>query len=166
MTHKHLPFVLAISALLLSNSVFAQLVVKPLAPQRVLLRSSDPKLAKNKKLVYDMWREFLEGGHVEKAEKYLTETYMQHNPNAATGRQGVVDYFSKFMKPQPIVDTIKAPVVAIIAEGNLVMLSFARTMPDPVDKTKTYSTTWFDLFRIENGKIAEHWDSAEKMKPN
>jgi predicted SnoaL-like aldol condensation-catalyzing enzyme len=61
---------------------------------------------------------------------------------------------------------IKASVVAIVAEGDLVMLSFVREMPDPVDKSKKYTTTWFDLFRIENGKIAEHWDSAEKMKPN
>ena len=33
-----------------------------------------------------------------------------------------------------------------------------------VDSTKKYTTTWFDMFRIENGKIAEHWDTAEKMK--
>lgn len=108
----------------------------------------------------------LNRGHTEVAEKYFTETYMQHNPNVATGREALVEFFSKFMKPQPIIDTIKAPVVAILAEGNLVTLSFARTIPDPVDKTKIYMTTWFDMFRIENGKIAEHWDSAEKMKPN
>ena len=157
---------IALIGLALPNGAFAQLPVKPLASQQILLRSNNPKLAKNKKLVYDMWREFLEGGHVEVAEKYFTETYMQHNPNAATGRKAVVEFFSKFMKPQPISDTIKAPVVAIVAEGDLVTLSFARTMPDPVDTTKTYMTTWFDMFRIENGKIAEHWDSAEKMKPN
>ncbi len=111
-----------------------------------------------------MWREFLEGGHMELAEKYFAESYMQHNPNAATGRKAVVDFFSQYSKPQPIVDTIKASVVAIIAEGDLVMISFAREIPDPADKSKKYSTTWFDLFRIENGKIAEHWDCAEKMK--
>jgi predicted SnoaL-like aldol condensation-catalyzing enzyme len=113
-----------------------------------------------------MWREFLEGGHMEVAEKYFTETYMQHNPNEATGRKAVVDFFSKFTSPKPVADTIKAPVVAILAEGDLVMISFVRELPDPVDKTKKYSTTWFDMFRIENGKIAEHWDSSEKMKPN
>jgi len=50
---------------------------------------------------------------------------MQHNPNAATGKKGFVELFSKFAKPQPIMDTIKAPVVAIIAEGDLVVISFA-----------------------------------------
>ena len=158
--------ILSLLGLAWPNSAFAQLPVKPLAPQQLLLRSDNPQLARNKKLVYDMWREFLEGGHMEVAEKYFTQTYMQHNPNAATGRKALVEFFSKFMKPQPISDTIKAPVVAILAEGDLVTISFAQTKSDPVDQTKQYTTTWFDMFRIENGKIAEHWDCAEKMKPN
>ena len=146
------------------NNTFAQLPVKPLANQKTLLQSNDPKLAQNKKLVYDMWREFLEAGHFEFAEKYFTETYMQHNPNVPTGRKALVDFFSKFSQPKPIADTIKAPLVAIVAEGDLVILSFVRELPSPSDSTKKYTTTWFDLFRIENGKIAEHWDTAEKMK--
>ena len=149
-----------------STETFAQLTVKPLASQTELLKSENETLVRNKKLVYNMWREFLEGGHMEVAEKYFDENYMQHNPNAATGRKAVVDFFSKFSKPQPIADSIKSSVVAIIAEGDLVMLSFVREMPDPADKSKKYTTTWFDLFRIENGKIAEHWDCAEKMKMN
>ena len=162
-------FLMAISTFIFmvsSTRTFAQLPVKPLASQSQLLKSDNQTLEGNKKLVYDMWREFLERGHMEVAEKYFDENYMQHNPNAATGRKAVVDFFSKFSKPQPIVDTIKSSVVAIIAEGDLVMLSLVREMPDPVDKSKKYTTTWFDLFRIENGKIAEHWDCAEKMKMN
>jgi len=158
--------ILAVIFNLPSTTTLGQLPVKPLAPQSQLLKSDNQTLERNKKLVYDMWREFLEGGHLELAEKYFDENYMQHNPNAATGRKAVVDFFSKFSKPQPIVDTIKSSVVAIIAEGDLVMLSLVREIPDPVDKSKKYTTTWFDLFRIENGKIAEHWDCAEKMKMN
>ena len=146
------------------NSIFAQLPVIPLGSQKTLLQSNDPELAANKKLVYDCWRELLEAGHLELANKYLAENYMQHNPGVPTGRKGFVDFFSKFAKPQPIVDTIKAPVVAIVAEGNMVVLSFAAKLPEPTDSTKTYTTTWFDMFRIENGKLAEHWDGAQKMK--
>jgi predicted SnoaL-like aldol condensation-catalyzing enzyme len=147
-----------------ANNIFAQLPIVPLANQKTLLQSNDLKLAANKKLVYDCWREVLEGGHLEFVDKYLAETYMQHNPNVATGRKGFVELFSKFAKPQPIVDTIKAPVVAIIADGDLVVISFAAKLPEPTDSTKTYTTTWFDMFRIENGKLAEHWDGAQKMK--
>jgi len=153
-----------IICLLISTGTFAQLPVKPLASQNELLKNNNQSLEQNKKLVYDMWREFLEGGHLELAEKYFAESYMQHNPNAATGRKALVDFFSRFSKPQAIVDSIKAPVVTILAEGDLVMISFARELPDPADKSKKYTTTWFDLFRIENGKIAEHWDCAEKIK--
>ena len=144
----------------------AQLEVKPLAPQSELLKSNNPKYAANKKLVYNMWREFLEAGHTEVAEKYFTETYMQHNPNVSTGRKALVDAFSKWAKPVTVSDTIKGQVVAIVAEGDLVIISFVSEKTDPQDKSKKYTTTWFDMFRIENGKIAEHWDSSEKMNLN
>ena len=145
-----------------STSSKAQLPVKPLASQSELLKSDNKILAKNKKLVYDMWREFLEGGHLELADKYFAEDYMQHNPMAGTGRKALVEFFSRFSKPKEIVDSIKTSVVSIVAEKDLVVISFVRELPDPADKTKKYTTTWFDMFRIENGKIAEHWDCAQK----
>lgn len=145
-------------------NVQAQLPVKPLATQSELLKSDNPKYAVNKKLVYDMWREFIEAGHMEVAEKYFNETYMQHNPNAPTGRKALVEFFSKWAKPQAVSDTIKSQVVAILAEGDLVVISFVSERTNPNDINKKYTTTWFDMFRIENGKIAEHWDSSEKMK--
>ena len=157
-------FVYAIFFTFLSIKSSAQLPVKPLASQAVLLESNNSTLAQNKKLVYNMWRELLEGGHFELADKYFAENYMQHNPNVATGRKALVDFFTKFSKPKTVVDSIKASVVSIMAEGDLVMICFVRELPDPNDSSKKYTTTWFDLFRIENGKIAEHWDCAEKLK--
>jgi len=38
-----------------------------------------------------------------------------------------------------------------------------RELPDPKDASKKYTTTGFDMFRIEDGKIAEHWDAAPKQ---
>lgn len=125
-----------------------------------LLASADPRLAANKRLVYDFWREVFEGGHMELVDKYLAEGYIQHNPTVPTGRAGFVGVFSQFAKPKPIQDRVRAPLVAITAEGDLVVLSFARTGTDPKDPQKKYSTTWFDMFRIEGGKIVEHWDPA------
>ena len=158
-----LPGAFIASLILFAATSIAQLPVQPLSDQKTLLQSSDPQLAQNKKLLYDFWREVFEAGHLELADKYMAETYMQHNPNVPTGRKAFVDFFSKFKKPEPIADTIKAPVVAIIAEGDMVIISFARELVDPKDATTKYSTTWFDMFRIENGKIAEHWDAATKQ---
>lgn len=140
----------------------AQVPVRENPNQEQMLASSDPVLAANKRLVYDFWREVIEAGHLELAEKYMAETYIQHNPNAATGRAGFIEYFSGFTKPKPISPRVKAPLVSIVAEGDLVVLSFVREYPDPQDSSKKYTTTWFDILRIENGKLAEHWDSALK----
>jgi predicted SnoaL-like aldol condensation-catalyzing enzyme len=137
------------------TAIFAQ-------SQKSMLYSIDPKLAENKKLVYDFWRSVLEGGHLELAPQYMLETYIQHNPNVPTGRKGFIDFFSKFAKARPIVDTIKGPLIAIVAEGDRVVLSFKDVRPDPKDPAKTYTTTSFEMLRIENGKVAEHWDSALK----
>jgi predicted SnoaL-like aldol condensation-catalyzing enzyme len=152
-----------VSALALPATAAAQLAVTPAPDQERLLASPDPRLAANKRLVYDFWREVFEGGHMEFAEKYMAESYIQHNPNVPTGRAAFVEFFQKFRKPAPIEARIKAPVVAIVAEGDLVVLSFVRENPDPKDATRKYTTTWFDMFRLEGGKIAEHWDPAPKQ---
>lgn len=153
---------IGIFALCLSAPAWAQVPVTAASDQKALLASTDPKLAANKKLVYDFWREVFEAGHLDLAPKYMSETYIQHNPNVPTGRKAFVDFFSQFKQPQPIKAQIQAPLVAITAEADLVILSFVKEEKDPKDASKTYTTTWFDMFRIENGKIAEHWDPAVK----
>ena len=160
---KKYPAVLAagIAACLLTGAL-AQVPVVPAANQEALLASPDPRLAANKRLVYDFWREVFEGGHMELAPKYMAESYIQHNPNVPTGRAAFIELFSKAVKPQAIEPRIKGPLVAMLADGDLVVLVFAREIADPADPSKKYSTTWFDMFRIDNGSIAEHWDPATK----
>ena len=152
-------------AVALVNTVagYAQLPVQPAPDHDRLLASSDPKLAANKRLVYDFWREVFEAGHMELAEKYMAESYIQHNPNVPTGRAAFVEFFTRFKQPKPIQARVAAPLVAIVAEGDLVVLAFAREATDPKDRARKYSTTWFDMFRVEGGKIAEHWDPAQKQ---
>ncbi|WP_416046914.1 ester cyclase [Cupriavidus basilensis] len=145
-----------------SSAARAQVPVQANPNHEELLASADPRLAANKRLVYDFSREVIEGGHMELAEKYLAESYIQHNPTVPTGRAGFVEVFSRFTKPETIEAKMKSPVVSIIAEGNLVVLSFVKEYNDPADPTKKYTTTWFDMLRIEDGKLAEHWDGMQK----
>ena len=152
----------ALTIVLAASPALAQVPVAANPDQAALLASADSRLAANKRLVYDFWREVFEGGHMELADKYLAEGYIQHNPMVPTGRAAFVEAFGKRVKPVPIEARIKAPLVAIVAEGDLVVLSFARELEDPKDPSKKYSSTWFDMFRIENGKLAEHWDPALK----
>lgn len=147
---------------LVTISAFAQLPVTANPDHKALLASTDPKLAANKKLVYDFWREVFEAGHMELAPNYMAESYIQHNPAVATGRDAFVKFFSAFKKPQAIADKVSAPIVSIVAEGDFVIFTFVDEQKDPKDSNKSYTTTWFDMFRIENGKLAEHWDNMRK----
>ena len=128
--------------------------------QADLLKASDPKLAANKQLAYDFFR-ILRGRRLDQAAQFMTEDYIQHNPNADTGMAGFKAYFSVLGGEQPIPDKLDG-LVAVQAEGEYVTLSFSREYVDPALKDETYTTTWFDMFRIVNGKIVEHWDSATK----
>jgi predicted SnoaL-like aldol condensation-catalyzing enzyme len=155
----------AVSLFLFALPVFAALPVTPAPDQAALLKSKDPKLANNKKIAYDFFRVVLRARHLDEADKYMKDDYIQHNPNADTGIAGFKAYFSKLPGgPQPVLDTLPG-LVAIQAEGNFVTLSFVREMDDPVNKGQKYTTTWFDMFRLDNGKIAEHWDVATKAAP-
>jgi predicted SnoaL-like aldol condensation-catalyzing enzyme len=150
---------------LLGCSMFAaqaQVAVTPNPDHESMIQSKDPQLAGNKRLVYDFWREVFEAAHMDLAPKYMAETYIQHNPRVPTGRQAFIDFFSKVRKPSPIEPKVKAPLVAMMADGDLVVMVFVREYPEPQDPTKKYTTTWFDMFRIVDGKIAEHWDPAVK----
>jgi len=160
---KNIPLLLVLAGVLAASSAIAQVAVQANPNQEQMLASADARLAANKRLVYDFWREVFEGAHMEFADKYMAESYIQHNPNVPTGRAAFVDFFTRVRKPAPIEARIKAPLVAIVAEGDYVLLSFARENTDPKDPTKKYTTTWFDMFRLDNGKIAEHWDPAQKQ---
>ena len=125
-----------------------------------LLASPDEKLAANKRLVYDMYRIVLQGGHHDRAHEFIAEGYIQHNPNAAQGLAGIVDYVRATRPVREITDTLELPLITLVAEGNYVTTAFVR--PEKDANGETYYSSWFDLFRIENGKIAEHWDPMLK----
>src|SRR5205823_11634012 len=65
-------------------SLHAQEPVGSASDPEALFHSSDPTLNTNKQAAYHIVRDLLEAGHWELADKYLTERYIQHNPNAAS----------------------------------------------------------------------------------
>ena len=125
-----------------------------------LLASPDPQLAANKRLVYDMYRIVLQAGLADRAPEFISEDYIQHNPNAGQGLEGVQDYIRKTRPERPIADRLELPLIQLIAEGDYVMTAFVR--PEKDANGETYYSTWFDLYRIADGKIAEHWDPMLK----
>jgi predicted SnoaL-like aldol condensation-catalyzing enzyme len=143
---------------------YAQEPVVGASDPEKLFTDPDPKLHANKQVAYKIIKELIESGHWEKADQYLTERYIQHNPLAASGRDAVVKFFTGFLKqkPTPIPEKMKSKVVAVFAKDDLVGVVFVRELKEPKDPCKTYTTTWFDMWRFKDGKADEHWDTADK----
>ena len=132
--------------------------------QLALLKSNDPKLAANKKLVFDMYRAIVNAGRTDMAEQFFTKEYIQHNPNVKSGRDELVAYIKKTRPVREMTKDVAFPVIAIMAEGDLVTVATVAMIEDTENPGQKYANTHFDMYRIENGKIAEHWDHVERSK--
>jgi predicted SnoaL-like aldol condensation-catalyzing enzyme len=143
---------------LFSTTVAAQVAVEaiPAAQQAAWLESSDPQIEADKRLVYDFWRKVLVARNMDAALEYMDEDYIQHNPGIPTGRAAFVTAFGR-MGEREEMDYIDG-LVSITAENGYVTLAMKRELENPNMAGEMYTTTWFDMFRIEDGKVAEHWD--------
>ena len=141
-----------------------QIPVTAVKPSEPLFTSRDPQLNRNKQAAYHIARDLLEAGHWELADKWLTERYIQHNPNAGSGRAAVIDFFTRVLKvkPQPIPARLAHPITAVVAEGDYVIVVAPRELKDPENPARTYTIAWFDMWRFVDGKADEHWDGAMK----
>jgi len=148
-------------------AALAMLASVPLAgqtgPQPKVPMNAQEK--KNLQFVLDWWRQVIQARHVELAEKYQAEDYIQHNPNIPTGRAAFVKAFGARPPVNPIPDKLSPAPVAAFARGDYVALIWERQDKDPTDPSKMYYYNTFDVVRIENGKVREHWDSAVKNPP-
>jgi predicted SnoaL-like aldol condensation-catalyzing enzyme len=144
--------------------VHAQEAVVGVPDAEALFHSKNPKLDKNKQAAYHIMKDLLEANHWEMADKWITERYIQHNPQAASGRDGVVKFFTQVLKrqPSPVPDKLGTKIVSVVAEGDYVIVTQPRQLKDSKDPTKTYTTTWFDMWRFVDGKADEHWDPATR----
>ena len=110
-------------------------------------------------------RDAMSAGAMPKRTPVIAETA---RAKSRTGVEGGAQGLVKFIKnlPPPASDELgtemKTPPAYIVAEGDLVTFVFKRQMSDPKDKSKTFEAFTFDMFRIKNGKIVEHWDNATR----
>ena len=150
------------AALISSAALVAQEPVVGVADPESLFKDSNPKYNRNKQASLFIMRELLQCGQWDRSGEWLTERYIQHNPNAASGRAGVVTFFTEVLKVkrQPTCGKLTTPVAAVMADGDYVTVLIARSYPDPRNPGKTYSTSWFDTWRFVDGKADEHWDPA------
>ena len=157
-------YVLAVASLLWGGETFAQERVVGVPDPDALFHSSDPKLDANKQIVYHIFKDILEGSNAAAIDKYLSARYIQHNPNIPSGHDGLRKMLS-MVKPKPASQKLSAHVVSVVAEGDYVVVSTVQPLPDPRSPGKTYTTTHFDMWRIQDGKADEHWDEAQLGPP-
>jgi predicted SnoaL-like aldol condensation-catalyzing enzyme len=141
-------------------------VVAHLDPES-LFTSKDPALHRNKQATLHIMRELLQCNQWSRAGDWLTYRYVQHNPMAASGLEGVKNFFINVAKrtPTPTCTKLTSPIVAVQAEGDFVTVLAVREMKYADDPAKSYTTTWFDTWRFVNGKADEHWDPATLPSP-
>ncbi len=140
----------------------AESINPPTMPQTAPMNKQEKK---NLDMVLEWWRVVIDARHLDQAPKYQAEDYIQHNPNVNTGRAEFVEFFSKLpgKRKDPIPDKLDHPPVVMGAKGDFVWLIFETEQKDPRDPSKTYHSNRFEVIRIQNGKVQEHWDSAMKM---
>lgn len=151
---------LLLAALVAGFASAQEPVVGSTNPEK-LFTSKDPQLNANKQVVLHIVRDLLEAGHWSDAPKYLSERYLQHNPMVASGLKPVMAFFAgRQENPIPGPTEWKTKVVSVTAEDDFVTVATVRVLPRP-DGKGNYTTTWFDMWRIKDGKADEHWDGAE-----
>ena len=141
-----------------ASPALAQTPVTVNTNQSALLASDDPQLAANKKLVYDFRREVFNGGTASKIPQFVAKDFIQHNPTIPSGIQAFMAFMADRASGGNTTPPTIPDLVSIVAENDIVVVAFRREMADPRNPGQTYTTTWFDMFRIEDNMIAEHWD--------
>jgi len=91
----------------------------------------------------------------EAFQLYSVPDYKQHNPYAATGAQAAIDFLGGYFKQNPEAST---EIKRVIAEGDLVAIH-----NNPKQNPKDRGRAVVDIFRLENGKVVEHWDVVQEV---
>ena len=98
---------------------------------------------------------FNEKKPAEAVENYGGSHYIQHNPQAPDGFEAFIQFVEGFLKQFP---QVSYDIKRTVAEGDLVALhSLLKTSPEDL------GTAVADFFRLEDGKVVEHWDVLQPV---
>jgi predicted SnoaL-like aldol condensation-catalyzing enzyme len=110
----------------------------------------------NKTLMQTYMDDLLHGPRDRFAGYFDGNEYVQHNPWVADGLTGLVAGLQALAKEGKAVKYQR--VEKVLGEGDFVLVVSEGAFGD-------HPTSYYDLYRIQNGKIAEHWDTLEAIPP-
>jgi predicted SnoaL-like aldol condensation-catalyzing enzyme len=126
-----------------------------------------PKIERNKVIVEQLINTTFINHDMSILDTIMRDDYIQHNDIAAQGKAGFIALFKQIFKAMP---DFKYTINRIVAEGDYVMAfctsSGTHTGGDFLDIPPHGNKLNFDvvdIFRIQDGKIAEHWDVADRL---
>lgn len=131
---------------------------EPAAPEPLAAEPAGPDLEANKAVVTAFYDAAINRKDFAAASQYLGPQYIQHNPTAhdgAEGLKGFIDFLTARFPNQ------KGEIKRVIAEGDLVMLHIHSTRGDD-----TPGRAIVDIFRVADGKVVEHWDVIQDIPAN
>jgi len=113
------------------------------------------KTEANRELVKNFLVDVMQGKHPEKTPEYFDgDRYIQHNTGIADGLSGLGAALEALGKQG--IAMVYDKTHQVLAQGNYVLAVSEGTFGDA-------PTSYYDLWRVENGKIAEHWDVMETI---
>lgn len=110
----------------------------------------------NKQRIRNFYQEFFNNHKIEAALTYVKEDYIQHNPGVEQGRDALMKAFrQKFIKDP----TFHLDIKMLIEDDNLIAVYLKNVDTDGKTKCRVV-----DIYRMENGMLAEHWDVLQPVK--
>jgi predicted SnoaL-like aldol condensation-catalyzing enzyme len=111
----------------------------------------------NKEVATSLVNSVLVGGNATAAADYIsTETYTQHNPTIADGLEGLGAALEALAEQG--LGFVYDSIELVVAQGNFVLTG----SPGFFGENRT---AYYDLFRVEDGLIVEHWDVIQPIPP-
>lgn len=108
----------------------------------------------NKELIRQFYQEFFNDHVIASAVKFVRKDYIQHNPGVPQGRDGLMSAFEEKFKAMP---DFKLTIEMIIEEKDMVVVYLKN-----IDSEGNTRARVVDIYRIEDGMLAEHWDVLQR----
>jgi predicted SnoaL-like aldol condensation-catalyzing enzyme len=121
-----------------------------------LCRADEALTARNKEIVRNFYTAVFIGRNIDAAPKFLRPDYIQNNPQIPTGLKGLMDTFRPIFAKQ-IPSDHKRELLNVVGDNDLVVIYVRQTWTGK--DGQHHQAFGFDMFRVQDGMIAEHWDA-------